>query len=279
MAQLTTVLVVLGYLVTEMSRAVASFQLEGAGGGSALPRLGVEVLAAVGIVLTVSGIVRCAFTLARQCMGMVTLSRWVAVHRVEPDPQLLRAGDGVLPTDRIVQVDSRGAFALTYGLLRPRVLLSSGFVAVATEAELAVVLRHEWHHAERLDPLNRLVLGLFSALVWYVPGSRRMLRHHLLCQELAADRAALSRSRRQVLAGALLKVASAPRFNAAVAGMHTAEIFEARVRQLEGRVSHQEGRQTVYRHVPCALLIAAGLAGDVAVATLIEQFCRQPGGW
>ncbi|WBC07472.1 M56 family metallopeptidase [Micromonospora sp. WMMA1947] len=278
MAQLTTVLVVLGYLVTEMSRAVASFEPGAAGDSGGLPRLAVEILTAVGIVLTVSGIVRCAFTLVRQCMGMLSLSGWVAVHRMAPAPRLLRAAEGVLPTNRIVQVDSRGAFALTYGLLRPRVLLSSGFVAVATEAELAVVLRHEWHHAERLDPLNRLVLGLFSALVWYLPGSRRMLRHHLLCQELAADRAALSRSRRQVLAGALLKVASAPKFNAAVAGMHTAEILEARVRQLEGRVARHDGRQAVYRHMPCALLIAAGLVGDVTLATVIEQLCRQTGG-
>ncbi|MEU7588363.1 M56 family metallopeptidase [Micromonospora sp. NPDC049230] len=271
---MTTVLVVFGYLMTAMSRAVASFQLGVAGSGGTVPRLGVEILALVGIAVTVSGIVRFAFTLARQCIGMVTLSRWVAVHRVEPDSQLLRAGEGVLRADRIVQVDSRGAFALTYGLLRPRVLLSSGILAVATEAELAVVLRHEWHHAERLDPLNRLILGLFSALMWYLPGSRRMLRHHLLCQELAADRAALSRSRRHVLAGALLKIASAPRFNAAVANMHTAEVLEARVRQLEERASLHEGRWTkAYRHVPCALLVAAALAGDVAVATLIEQLC------
>src|SRR5262249_23231522 len=65
-------------------------------------------------------------------------------------PPPLRAAAEALGVAGAVDVVATGeAFAVTHGLLRPRILCSTGLVAALDEAELTAVLVHERHHLRR----------------------------------------------------------------------------------------------------------------------------------
>jgi Zn-dependent protease with chaperone function len=109
-----------------------------------------------------------------------------------------------------IYIDCGYPVALCYGLLWPRLLLSTGALAELVPAEIEAVLRHEQAHMQRRDPL-RLVLmrALADALPW-LPALKQQATSMLVAQELAADRVALAAVGADALGGALLKVGSLP---------------------------------------------------------------------
>lgn len=254
LAQLVVIFTLQGWVVHQLAREFVELP---PGGLSVLPaRLSFPLIAGAFVsaleTLLIAGVVM------RQAYGKTRLDRWVRVHRTEPSLRLARVRREVLGSQPVIQVASRGIFAFTYGFFRPRVLVSTGLVNQVTDAELTAVLCHEKHHADRRDPLQRLIVSLLRIVLWFGLVGPRLCRRHLLCQELAADRAALRGSRREAVAGALLKVAATPQFAAATAGMHAAEVLEARVRQLE-RASRPVEAHGVVRHLRCAVLVLCTL--------------------
>jgi Zn-dependent protease with chaperone function len=93
---------------------------------------------------------------------------------VDRDP----AGLNVLPFDE--------PQAFVAGLVRPRVYVSRGLLALAPECDLRSILAHERAHAARRDPLRRFIAAL--ALAYHLPGiARRLERHLARAHEMAAD--------------------------------------------------------------------------------------------
>lgn len=131
--------------------------------------------------------------------------------RIESAPKLLTAADASGLSGRVDVVASDELIALTYGLTRPRVLLSQGAVEALTTAELRAVLAHEATHVGRRDPLRLLAAEIASATFVIFPLVREFARHVLVATELAADRAAVASWGRRALAGGLLKFIETPR--------------------------------------------------------------------
>jgi beta-lactamase regulating signal transducer with metallopeptidase domain len=132
----------------------------------------------------------------------------------------------------VVAVDE--AFAVTYGLIRPRVLLSTGLVAALDRSELTAVLVHERYHLRRRDPLRLLASRLLAGYGWFLPLLRWWAHRLALRRELAADRAATARTGVAAVAGALLKLADAP-VPVAVAAVNPTGNLPDRIAQLEGQ--------------------------------------------
>jgi Zn-dependent protease with chaperone function len=107
---------------------------------------------------------------------------------------------------RVVDLDT--PVALCCGLLRPRLLISTGVLGELSTAELEAVLRHEAAHLHRRDPL-RLVLACALAEVLPLPMLSRLAAVVPVAQELAADRVVLAAVGAQALGGALLKLGDA----------------------------------------------------------------------
>lgn len=107
---------------------------------------------------------------------------------------------------RVIDLDA--PVALCHGLLRPRLLVSTGVPRGLAAAELEAVLRHEAAHLCRRDPL-RLVLARALAEVLPLPILSRLAAAVPVTQELAADRAVLAAVGTQALGGALLKLGDA----------------------------------------------------------------------
>lgn len=99
--------------------------------------------------------------------------------------------------------------ALCYGLLRPRLLLSTGLLERVSSAELEAVLHHEHTHLRRRDPLRLVLVRVLAEALPGFSAVRALAAAVPLAQELAADRVALAAVRAEALATALLKVGDA----------------------------------------------------------------------
>ena len=126
-------------------------------------------------------------------------------HRPLPDT-LVDIAQRLGIRDRVDLVEDAGAEAFCYGLLRPRIFLTSGLLARLSIDEVEAVLYHERHHLHRRDPLRAWLWTMLDALCWWAEVGCEAARLH---RELAADRAAIAAGRRYALAGALLKLLTA----------------------------------------------------------------------
>lgn len=135
-------------------------------------------------------------------------------------------------TDRIDIVTYDAPEAFCYGLLRPRICLTSGLLAVLAPAEIEAVVRHERHHVRQYDPLRTLFWTLVSGTFWWLED--RAEHAHLL-RELAADRAVIAEQGRTSLASALLKLLTLPRAGrlpTSDTAMSRLSVTDARIDQL-----------------------------------------------
>lgn len=147
----------------------------------------VLVLAMLGLVVTltaVAGIVR-EVTAARRFQRSVQAT-------------------GRLGAAVIIEDERPRAFCA--GLVRPRVYISSGALAILDSDALEAVLLHECHHAQRRDPL-RLACGRVAArALFFVPGLGPLITRQSALAELSADETAINAGprHRAALARAML---------------------------------------------------------------------------
>lgn len=121
------------------------------------------------------------------------LTRWMDARRSGPMVErvgLLAKHLGFTEAVQIAPDDS--VFAFTYGLLRPRVMLSQGLVGSLDDGELEAVLRHELAHARRRDPLRILIARSLARASMAVPGAPGALETYLCRLELSADRSVVT---------------------------------------------------------------------------------------
>lgn len=122
--------------------------------------------------------------------------------------------------------------AFCYGILRPRICITSGLINALSIAELEAVLRHERHHLGRHDPLRVVLWTVISNMCWWLESDARQARLH---RELAADRAVIVEQGRTPLASALYKLVTLsgtrhiPQSGLALTGI---SITDARIDQL-----------------------------------------------
>ena len=215
----------------------------------------------------VTGLSAIGSTAARIAAGSRALRTLLRAARQPVPPVVLKAAAGLGIADRVDAVGTGEAFAVTYRLICPRILVSTALAAELTGAEVAAVLAHEHEHVRHRDPLRILGVRLLAAFAWYVPAASWLASRAVLRRELAADRASANGTGRGVLAGALLKLASLPACPAAAAAGPAPDSpgsLEARVAQLEG------GRPPRPRLTPPRVL---GTAGVVAVLTAAGACC------
>lgn len=167
---------------------------------SLLPHLGLShVLILLGGALAVTVLIRATLSAVRHCRAARRAVRRVAV---------VRHLDGSSPV-RVIADSSPQAFCA--GILRPRVHVSTGALAVLSTSELAAVVEHELHHAARRDPLRLLIAQVVSDAFFFLPALRQLRSRYAALAELAADEAAVRRlGGPQPLASAMLAFGEQP---------------------------------------------------------------------
>jgi Zn-dependent protease with chaperone function len=218
--------------------------------------LGVAVLVVAALGLG-SWIVRAAWLAATAARAVAGLPRLAA-------PAALVAAAGRSGVSDVVCVAGPVASAFCAGLLRPRVVVTSGMVAALAAEELDAVLVHEAEHARRRDPLRRLAGRAAADVLVWLPLVGWWTSRRLEEAELAADRAAIDRVGRTPLARALRATAT-PATPAAV-GARFDGAGPARVTQLLGD-------ELPPRRPPLAacLLSLLGLTLAVSLAMCVGQ--------
>lgn len=219
-----------------------------------------------------------ALVLFRFALGSARM-RWIAQRsrRVEGGPwlrlaQRLAAIVGV--NRRVTFLEgSTAAMPMTWGILRPRVLLP-GAVNQWPVARQRVVLLHELAHVKRRDCLTQLLAQIACAIYWFNPLAWLAARRLQAERERACDDIVLAAGTRgSEYADHLLDIARAMRSStlptwAAVAMAHRS--------QLEGRLmailDPDLPRRFPTRRYTAALVITIGLlALPIAVVTPVPQ--------
>jgi hypothetical protein len=105
----------------------------------------------------------------------------------------------------IVLEDER-PHAFCAGLVKPRVYVTSGALAILDELALAAVLTHERHHAHRRDPLRLATSRVFARAMFFLPALGALGREQAALAEMSADESAINSEpgHRSALARAML---------------------------------------------------------------------------
>lgn len=100
--------------------------------------------------------------------------------------------------------------AFCAGLLRPRLVVSTGLLERLDAEEQRAVLVHELVHARSREPLKCMLARMAARTFFWLPALGALLERYLLLKELVADREAVTRTSRAALAGALTQVIAQP---------------------------------------------------------------------
>lgn len=168
---------------------------------------------------------------------------------------------------RVVLVRSDDPCAFCYGLLRPRIGVTTALVRRLTGLELEAVLLHEKHHLEQRDPLKVAVGRVVVSSLFFLPVLKGLFDRYLLAKELAADdHAVRGQGGRRALASALEKLltlegSGSPGLLRGVAGVG---LINHRIDHLLGERVGSGGEPTLPAITASLLLLALGLVLLVA---------------
>jgi TonB family protein len=173
-------------------------------------------------------------------------------------------------------IDSGIAGPVTFGAVRPVILLPPSFLSMGEEAQRAVAL-HELLHVKRRDWLFTVGEEMIRGLLWFHPAIWWLLERVQLAREQAVDEEVVRITRDQErYVGALLDIA-AVRLQPDLA---PAPLF-LRKRQLAERVSFLiKGGQMSKKHLYAsvlALMVLLPLATGLVIITLPLQGAAQMG--
>lgn len=92
---------------------------------------------------------------------------------------------------RVVYTRDDAPYAFTFGLLRPRVVVSQGIRASLDRKEMEAVLLHEKYHLSHYDPLKVCLGRAMARSLFLIPLAGFLWRGYIQAKELAADRQAI----------------------------------------------------------------------------------------
>lgn len=169
------------------------------------------------------------------------------------------------------EVSSEAPFAVTAGLWRPRVYVTSGLLRHLDDTSRAAVLAHEAAHVRRHDPLMKLLADLLST--FHLPKTRQALLADLslACEQACDEEAAFNVGDRTAVADALVKLGrlvsdGSPTGTAAVAQFGEGSIT-ARVHALLGAPKAAPRLPSARLTLAASLVLATMLSAPVHHAT------------
>lgn len=163
--------------------------------------------------------------------------------------------------DKINIVKDKSKFSFCYGLLQPRICLSTGLLRSLNTNELRAVLLHESYHVKNHDPLKIILGKTASIMFFFIPILKDFQNYYGFSKEIAADKLVISNGYKQPLLSILSKLLLAPSSKfSGVAAL-------ASVNDLEKRVLYLTGNQMKNTFKPSLLNIS--LSAIVVLFSLV----------
>ena len=144
-----------------------------------------------------------------------TLVRRFRAVGFQQDPRVAIIARTLGVADRVYIVKDPALYALTAGLWRPAIFLSTGMLALLEGDELEAVLRHELAHVRRRDPLKVLLGRAVRRALFFLPLVDDLWTRYVIASELAADASVVAAQGRNPLARALVRLLPARRSTSA----------------------------------------------------------------
>lgn len=133
----------------------------------------------------------------------------------------------------IVKDESRLSFC--YGILSPKICLSTGLIKSLTFDELKAVLLHEGYHVRNHDPLKIILGQTASIMFFFIPILKEIQQYFALSKEIAADNMAIKYVNKQSLISVLNKLLIAPTpYYSGIAALANFDDLEKRILYLTG---------------------------------------------
>ncbi|RTE11608.1 M56 family metallopeptidase [Paenibacillus whitsoniae] len=147
-----------------------------------------------------------AWLSAQHAWAAVKAGRFIRKLHASEQTRSIAARSGLRPEQlRIIRHAS--PLAMTVGLWRPRIVLSTGLIAMLEESELRAVIEHEKCHVRYRDPLGIFLLTMMSKAMGYIPMFTWMSHKYPIMIELRADKFAIGQMAQSAdLGSALLKM-------------------------------------------------------------------------
>ncbi len=207
----------------------------------------------------------------RQWVATLRLVRGLHRQRLAVPSRLRRVAGDLGLAGRIDYVASATPFAFSYGLVRPRVCLSSELIHLLDDAELRAVLLHECHHLSSHDPLKILVSRAAAAGLFFLPVAGELRDRYLVSKEIAADEAAHGETGDAPLARALFKLLAGERraLPDSLAAVGAFNVTHERIRRLI------DGRPTIAALPPLrAVVVSVAVVVGVLLASYAPLAAR-----
>ncbi|MCY9696153.1 M56 family metallopeptidase [Paenibacillus alginolyticus] len=107
----------------------------------------------------------------------------------------------------IVVLHDMESYALTSGMITPKIIISTGLLSSLSDNELNAVLLHETYHSIHYHPMKKWLLRRLSHVMTYVPILKGLLSYYSIWIELLADRYAIEQMRNKTyIASAIVKM-------------------------------------------------------------------------
>lgn len=199
-----------------------------------------------------------------QLVATRSLVRRLMASRV-PTPPELRAAAEAVDVTALDLVEDEQPFAFCYGLLKPRVCLTTGLLDLLSPAELRAVLLHERHHQLSRDPLKILVSRSLSVGLFFLPAAHDLRDRFMVGKEMAADASAAETVQSELpLASALLKLLARGESGlpSSVAAIGAFNVTEERIQRMLRGGPVGQARLDARRLAATALVIAGIFAAS-----------------
>jgi beta-lactamase regulating signal transducer with metallopeptidase domain len=92
----------------------------------------------------------------------------------------------------ICVIEHPGFVALTIGIFKPRIVLSSIVLTQFDDQEIEAILLHELYHLKNYDPLKVFLITIILDAISYFPIMKVLVHNYKICKELMADQFAIS---------------------------------------------------------------------------------------
>jgi hypothetical protein len=88
----------------------------------------------------------------------------------------------------IIVIHNEDLIALTYGFLRPKIIVSSGVINRLNDNDLKSVLLFQYNHCKSYNPLRSLIAWFMKESLPFIPIQRDLFHYLRVWMELQADR-------------------------------------------------------------------------------------------
>ena len=133
----------------------------------------------------------------------------------------------------IVVVKNEAIMALSIGMRKPIIVVSTAVLEMFSEDEVKAVLLHEWHHCSSRDNSKLFLATLLAESFGYLPIMKPIYQYYRTWMELMADRFAIRRMGTELhLANVLLKLTRLGKVQMQSAAIHFTTTMDYRMMQV-----------------------------------------------